>query len=313
MASKKISELPATTPPLNPAGLVPYTDPADTSEAVTGTTKRTTLQSIADLVVPFDPSGLESAIAEKAPLVHTHAGLSTTIPSGSLWGGDGTGTPTAVAVGSGLTLTGGTLGGSAGLLAAIATADPGGLLIYDTFDRTNGSAIGTANSGQAWTVDGVLSIAIDSGRARRVGGSSLTTAAWIDSGHADVVIEATLEIPSVAISDIVFRYLDINNYLLIQISGSGVRVRACQAGTHADQAVLTATSQVSSRRRYRVIADGATLTVSNAATGTVIGTHTLSAALVTTFGDATKHGFAERSSGTDRQSWWDNYTVRRIR
>lgn len=92
---------------------------------------------------------------------HTHAGLSTAMAAGTLWGGQGSGVPAAVAIGSGLSLSGGTLattgGGGGGGLAVGSAVTGGGAnrLLYEdgsqalaasanlTFD---GTALGAARA-----------------------------------------------------------------------------------------------------------------------------------------------------------------------
>lgn len=82
---------------------------------------------------------------------HTHAGLSTAIASGSLWGGQGSGVPAAVAIGSGLSLAGGTLtatGGGGGGGLAVGSAVSGGVagkLLYE--DASQNLAVGPTFTG----------------------------------------------------------------------------------------------------------------------------------------------------------------------
>ena len=77
-------------------------------------------------------SAATAASGDFAPAVHSHAGLSTTIPAGSLWGGQGSGVPTPVAIGSGLALAGGTLsatGGGGGSAPAVLSVCQGRLTL----------------------------------------------------------------------------------------------------------------------------------------------------------------------------------------
>jgi hypothetical protein len=74
--------------------------------------------------------------------------LSATIADGSLWGGDGTGAPTPIAAGDGITIAGGSLAISSRERAVLGLDD---VIAWDTFDAPDGSIVGrVAPSGQTW-------------------------------------------------------------------------------------------------------------------------------------------------------------------
>lgn len=117
-----------------------------------------------DSAIAAVAADLAGHLADPAP----HPGLSTTVPAGSLWGGDGTGVPTPIGLGDGFAIESGSLvysgGGSGATAREVAAADLKRLVAWDDFGRPDGP-LGTAPSGQGWITWGTSGWSIAGGVA----------------------------------------------------------------------------------------------------------------------------------------------------
>jgi len=94
--------------------------------------------------------------------------------------------------------------------------------VLDRFNRANtndtgNGALGTADTGQAWTVPAAgWRWGIVDDKAGRPNGPTDQAVAWIDAGESDVLVEATLMGEGGGYIGIIARATDTNNYLLMQ-------------------------------------------------------------------------------------------------
>lgn len=160
------------------------------------------------------------ALAGKADREHSHEGLSSVVPPGQLWGGQGSGVPSPVEVGPGLEIMGGKLVSDS--LQRV-MADINGVrnpLFWDDFSRPNGP-LGTSPSGHAWD-DGGFGWSILDGQAARPDNrqNGQMNPAVVDLGTTNVEGALVLTTGS-KYRGIVHLYVDPDNYLVASNGRAG--------------------------------------------------------------------------------------------
>lgn len=123
------------------------------------------------------------------------------------------------------------------IIAASYVEAAGGALVQDSFDRANG-AIGTADSGQTWSV---LSgnWTVESNKARNTFGGTQSFCV-IDAGIADCTLEVTVSGTLNSGGGIAFRFTDANNGLFIEIAnGSQTVIYKLQGGGFTQLSIIS--------------------------------------------------------------------------
>lgn len=188
-----------------------------------------------------------------------------------------------------------------------------GLLVRDGFDRADSAtALGRAETGQAWTVGNSADAAtlptfgLSGGKAiLAVTGTQNDPHAWVEAGRGDGIrIACDVGVPTAAsagLSGLIFRRLDANNYFALRIANSAdtvviLRNLATTRTTVKSQAFATADGQVV---RVELLLQGPLITL--LCDGAFIYTYS-----DTNFPGATKHGvYSTVTNGVS----FDNFAV----
>jgi hypothetical protein len=195
------------------------------------------------------------------------------------------------------------------------------VIIWDNFDRVDGP-LGTTPTGHAWTAStnfGILDLT-----ARRTAGTALEHAV-VDPGEivvrydgvsSHLVAEVSIDTPNTGSkARILFRYIDADNYLFAQvISNSYTALWKRVAGVETQLAQSPQIVVTHSRGiRLRVVVDGTSIVVQNAASGLQIVAHTLTGDDATTFAAQSVVGLGDEADALNRTSFFRDFVVRRLR
>lgn len=180
---------------------------------------------------------------------------------------------------------------------------PGTPLVSDTFDRADSTtSLGTADTGQAWTVLTGATWGVQTNRAY-MGGGGDHNPAIVESGASDVKVSATVypntDNPRGGLS---FRVVDVSNFFFLRSYATVWQLNVTEAGTTTTIAQSSVSPVGGQAHAVEITCSGSTITCK--VDGATIITATSSLFLT-----ATKHGLENANGSFYGATRWDNFKV----